>query len=137
MKIRNATRVGLAVLLLSLLNSCYIAKHYTDNPADFDYVFFGQPTGVAVGSTRIDETEEWRIYALFGLVSWDRKDITWTADRLVSRGTMTSPVTQLELETQRTALNVLAEIGFAFIPLAGLVQPFVFRPRSATIRGRR
>lgn len=124
----------MSVLLWSALGlpaSCYHVEHYVDDPSRMDGLYFGPAEGHRQPEW---EDDNWRIYALFGLVAWSEKDTWWAGTYLSGIGPGLRPQS-FHIVSGVSFLNGLSALGLAAV--TGILQPLLFVPWSTEVAGRK
>ena len=111
-------RALIALALSAPFTSCLAVEHFTEDPTQYDNLYFGpdaqEPERPFV------EDDQWRLYALFGLVPWSEDQIRFAGTALArvapEQGRMDFTVT-----TEQTVINWLANVAISFIPFGSLV----------------
>ena len=97
-----------------------------------DNVYFGNVPGGSSGGV-FQNDNEWRNYYLFGLIPSSDSEVEWAGTQLANSGGLTN----VEIKTQKSFLNGLAEFGIGLIPIFGFFRPFLFNFRSVEVSGAR
>lgn len=132
---KKLKRITVIMLFFMVLSGCYLSKHYNDNPASMDGVFFNSYTGTPRSISGFETDDRWRNYYIWGLVPSSEGDVRFAANKTSNLIRGEARLHNLEIRTQKTFLNGLAEIGISLIPIFGIVQPFVFNYRSMEVKG--
>ena len=118
-----------AAAMAVALNSCLQVDHFTRDPSRFDGIYFGVAEAAPLYPT-IKEQENWRVYALLGLIPWDEDRTRFAGDRL-ARIPATERDLKIAVTTEMTPLNYLANLGASLIPLGALL----FTSRTTEVIG--
>jgi len=111
----NPLRTVIALALTCTLWSCLQVDHFVDEPSSYDNVYFGAQAPL---EPQIDE-DQWRLYAVLGLVGWNQDQLEFAGNYLSKIDTDQRP-TNVHIITELTFLNALANIGVSLIPLGSL-----------------
>ena len=125
--------VSAVFLASNLLCGCYTTRYYSENAGDLDNVYFGHVDDGP--NQKISKKATWRNYFVFGLIPSEGAD-KWPPERLKVATRNGAIVHDLEIKTQKSFLNGLAEVGVALIPLAGILRPLFMNLRQIELSGR-
>ena len=118
-----------AALLLPL-GACYTVDHFTGDPARYDGLYFAREKDAP--EEPLVHDDEWRNYAVWGLVEWDEKQTRFAGRRLAQVSDENRPM-DIAVRSEQTFLNGLTSLGLGL--LAGPFGALFFVPRSIEVNG--
>jgi hypothetical protein len=114
----SALRLITALAVTSAISSCLQVDHFKGDPTEFDNIYFGSleraPLHPEIAS------DQWRLYAILGLVPWDKEQLEFAGDYLARVAPDDQP-TNVHITTELTVVNALANIGASLIPFGSLL----------------
>lgn len=123
-------RATVLTAALACSSACFTVDHFTGDPTQYDGLFFGDAKSAPEQPPLVDD--DWRNYAVWGLIPWDEAQTRFAGRRLSQVGAERRPMT-MSVRSEMTFLNGLTSFGLSL--LTGPFGALFFVPRSVEVRG--
>ena len=116
------------LILACSFSSCLQVDHFTGVHGQYDNMYFASRTSAPLRPEIAGD--QWRMYALLGLVSWNEDQTRFAGDHL-GQVASDGQARDIYVTTEMTIVNWLANVGVSFIPFGSLL----FTARSTEVAG--
>ena len=123
-------RAACALTLALSVTSCFTVDHFTGDPTRYDGLYFGDDKDAPVEPPL--HADQWRNYAVYGLIAWDESQTRYAGERLSQVGGDRRPM-DVAVRSEMTFLNGLTSFGLSL--LTGPFGALFFVPRSIEVSG--